>query len=136
MTYAISDNGMVKVEWTDLGEGLCGDYDPTDPTDEPLLRYDAWVKVTGTSMDEIRGLENNYEGDEWAYKANGSYCTMTNANTHGPVLVALAKLMANELADNLDNGGWKSTAESMSFANPDWVRQAAEREFGLTIPRT
>jgi len=125
MTYAISHDGMVKVEWTDLGEGLCGDYDPTDPTDEPLLRYDAWVKVTGTTMDEIRSLTNNYEDDEWGYKENGSYCTMTSANTHGPVLQALAKLIADELANNLDNGGWKSTAERMSYANPDWVRQAS-----------
>lgn len=120
---AISHDGMVKVEWTDIGEGLCGDYDPDDPTDEPLLRFDAWVKVTGTSMDEIRGLEFS-EGDEWGYRENGSYCTMTNANTHGPVLVALAQLIADELADNLDNGGWKSTGERMSFVNPDWARQA------------
>lgn len=123
MIEAISHDGMVKVEWTDLGEGLCGDYDPSDPTDEPLLRFDAWVKVTGTSMDEIRGLEF-HEDDEWGYRENGSYCTMTSANTHGPVLVALAQLIADELADNLDNGGWKSAGERMSYANPDWVRQA------------
>ena len=121
--HAISDNGMVKVEWTDLGEGLSGDYDPSDPTDEHLLRYDAWVRVTGTEADEQRSLEF-YDGDEWGYKADGSYCTMTNANTHGPVLIELAKIIANELANSLDNGTWKSTAASMSYANPDWVRQA------------
>ena len=125
MTYAISDDGMVKVEWTDLGEGLSGDYRPDDPTDVALLRYDAWIRVTGTDMDEIRGLENNYQGDEWGYKPDGSYCTMTPVDTHGPVLVALAKIIANQLADNLDNGGWKREAESMSYANPDWVRQAS-----------
>lgn len=123
MTYAISNDGMIKVEWTDLGEGYSGEYDPSDATDEPLLRFDAWVKVTGTDMDEQRGLEF-YDGDEWGYKPNGSYCTLTNANTHGPLLVRLAQLIANELAENLDNGFWKSTAEAMSHANPDWVRQA------------
>ena len=121
MTHAISDNGMVKVEWTNLGEGRCGDFDPTDPDDINYLRYDAWVRVTGTSMDEIRGLENNYEDDEWAYKADGSYCTLTSTDTHGPVLMALAKLIANELADSLDNGGWKRRAEEMSYAEPKWV---------------
>lgn len=131
MTHAISDDGMVMVEWVDCGEGLCGDYDPTDPTDEPLLRYDALVKLTGTDMDEIRGLEyGDHILEGWGMKDRSSYCTMTNVNTHGPVLQALAKLMANQLADNLDNGGWKSTAESMSYANPDWVRQA-----GLTTSR-
>lgn len=57
MTYAISKDGMVKVEWTDLGEGLSGDYDPSDPEDISLLRYDAWVRITGTDEDERRGLE-------------------------------------------------------------------------------
>lgn len=121
---AISDDGMVKVEWTDLGEGTCGDYNPDDPEDIALLRYDAWVRVTGTNMDEIRGLENNYEGDEWGYKENGSYCTLTPVDTHGPVLERLAQIIANELANNLDNGGWKSTAERMSYVSPDWVRHA------------
>lgn len=124
MTQAISDNGMVMVEWVDCGEGLCGDYDPTDPTDEALLRYDAFVKVTGTDMDEIRGLEFG-DGDEWGYKQDSSYCTMTRVDTHGPVLQALAKIIANQLADSLDNGGWKREAESMSYANPDWLRQAS-----------
>ena len=27
----------------DLGEGRCGDYNPADPTDEALLRWDAYV---------------------------------------------------------------------------------------------
>ena len=121
---AISDDGMVKVEWTDLGEGMCGDYNPDDPDDVALLRFDAWVRVTGTNMDEIRGLENAYKGDKWGYKSNGSYCTLTPVETHGPVLERLAQIIANELANNLDNGGWKSTAERMSYASPEWVRTA------------
>ena len=115
---------MVRVEWVDLGEGMSGDYDPSDPNDMPLLRYDAWVRVMGTSMDEIRGLEF-YDGDEWGYKANGSFCTQTNANTHGPVLELLAKFIADELAENLDNGGWKSAAERMSWVHPGWLRNSA-----------
>lgn len=121
MTHVISDDGMVKVEWTNIGEGYRGEYDLSDPEDVNLLRYDAWVKITGTDMDEIRGLENNYDEDEWAYKPNGSYCTLTPADTHGPILIALAKLIANELADNLDNGGWKRRAEEMSHAQPKWL---------------
>ena len=123
MNYASSYDGMVKVEWTDLGEGVCGDYNSDDPEDVALLRFDAWVKVTGTDMDEMRGLTNNYLDDEWGYKENGSYCTMTEVDTHGPILMKLAQLIADELANNLDNGGWKSTAERMSYANPNWIRQ-------------
>lgn len=124
MTYAISKDGMVKVEWTDLGEGLSGDYDPSDPEDISLLRYDAWVRITGTDEDERRGLENAYKGDEWGYKPNGSYCTTTPADTDELALLDLAQIIAERLAENLDNGGWKSTAESMSFASPTWLDKA------------
>lgn len=130
MASAISDNGMVRVEWVDLGEGLCGEYNPDDPNDEPLLRYDAYVRLTGTDMDEIRGLEVDHFLDpgktpEWGVKDPSSFCTRTNVNTHGPVLELLAKIIAEELADNLDNGGWKSTAERMSWVHPDWIRKSA-----------
>ena len=118
---AISKNGVVKVEWTDLGEGLDGDYDPYDWGDIPLLRFDAWVKITGTDMDEQRSLEWS-EGDEWGYKPNGSFCTQTPTYTDEVVLLDLAQMMANQLADALDNGWWKQTAEELSHASPEWVQ--------------
>ena len=32
--------GDRKVEWVDIGEGWNGDYDPDDPDDTALLRFD------------------------------------------------------------------------------------------------
>ena len=32
--------GGRKVEWIDIGEGWSGDYDPDDPDDIALLRFD------------------------------------------------------------------------------------------------
>ena len=38
----------VKVEWVELGEGWWGDYDPDDPMDEELLRFDvSWLDDAG-----------------------------------------------------------------------------------------
>ena len=33
------EEGGVRVCWEDIGEGICGDYDPDDPDDIPLLRF-------------------------------------------------------------------------------------------------
>ena len=118
---AISKDGMVMVEWVDLGEGTCGEYNPDDPNDIALLRWDAYVKWTGTPMDEIRGLEPAYERDGWACRDDSSFCTQTPVETDEVVLLDLAQLIADELADNLDNGGWKNRAEEMSYAHPEWL---------------
>jgi len=44
MKETISDFEMIRdnimVEWVELGEGLCGDYNPDDPDDIELLRFD------------------------------------------------------------------------------------------------
>lgn len=129
---AVSKNGMVKVEWVDLGEGKCGDYDPTDPDDVALLRWDAYVKWTGTPMDEIRGLEPEFDTG-WAYCDHSSFCTLTEAGTDEVVLFDLAQLIADELADNLDNGGWKSCAEEMSYAHPGWLDRKRRVDDGATV---
>ena len=119
--YAVSDDGMVKVEWVDLGEGYYGDFDDDDPTDEPLLRFDAYVRWTGTDADERRSLEWIWDDPEWGIKSDGSYCTNVPTVTDDETLEMLAGVIANRLAESLDNGGWKRTAESMSWATPAWL---------------
>lgn len=37
----------VRVSWTNCGEGINGDFDPHDPTDENLLRFDVSVNIEG-----------------------------------------------------------------------------------------
>jgi hypothetical protein len=54
----------VCVEWIELGEGYCGDYDPTLPDDEELLRFDVyWLNDQG----------------EWVFVEDSSYCTLVPA---------------------------------------------------------
>ncbi len=58
------NDGIVRVDWVNLGEGLSGDYNPQDPEDENLLRFDVYVM--------------NNEG-EWEEVEDASYCTMVSA---------------------------------------------------------
>ena len=51
--------GPVRVSMIDLGEGYNGDYDPDDPDDAPLWRFDVYVK----------------DGGSWEPLDDCSYCT-------------------------------------------------------------
>lgn len=94
-----------EVLW--LGEGEDGDYDPIDPADRPLLRYDAYRLVDG----------------EWTEERDGSYCTQVPAWCTHEQAKALAKL----IADRLDAEGGphnKRLLESMSWIDLDKVKAA------------
>lgn len=50
----------VRVDWVELGEGWSGDWNPDDPDDEELLRFDVyWLDDNG----------------EWVDPGDVSYCT-------------------------------------------------------------
>lgn len=53
----VRDHRMVQ--FSHIGEGLNGDYDPNDPDDIPLLRFDIYELVDG----------------EWQQMDDASYCT-------------------------------------------------------------
>jgi hypothetical protein len=63
----------LKVVWVDLGEGLNGDFDPTDPDDRSLLRFDV----------HERGAEG------WVPVESGSYCTLVPSETPAVHLVSM-----------------------------------------------
>lgn len=44
----VRERGHVRVAWVCLGEGYNGDYDPKNPEDELLLRFDVAVKSDDT----------------------------------------------------------------------------------------
>lgn len=56
-------DGNVMVELVHEGEGFHGEYDPTDPDDQPLLRFSVYQRGEG----------------EWEQVENASYCTQLNA---------------------------------------------------------
>ena len=59
--------GDVEVSFCFLNEGWEGDYDPTDPDDVPLLRFDVskWDKNC----------------NEWSAVEDASYCTQLSVTT-------------------------------------------------------
>ena len=65
---------LLSVEWYNAGEGCCGDYNPDDPGDVNLLRFDVCV----------------FNGEDWEDIDDASYCTLVPANADD-----------NQLASNL-----------------------------------
>ena len=57
--------GNIKVELVDLGEGLCGDYNPEDPDDVELFRFDVSYRD---------------EHGNWNPIPDSSYCTRLRVN--------------------------------------------------------
>ncbi len=105
--------GQLAVRWVQLGEGGSGDWDPDDPEDEELLRFDSlWRNPNGA----------------WEDLECGSYCTRTPVNTPpGVRRQLLHKLMdflrdavryyGDELTPDLD----RHRMEEASWIEPSWA---------------
>lgn len=103
-TVITSDDGNIKVEWEYIGEGWYGDFDPTDPTDEPLLRF------------SVQTLE---EG-EWEYAHDASYCTMNQIDTDEKDLIEIGRLIVERFAECVEEGrSWKGEMEIASHWFPN-----------------
>lgn len=61
---------VLRVDWYNAGEGTCGDYDPENPDDINLLRFDVYVK----------------DGDEWVEVEDASYCTCMPTSASAAIL--------------------------------------------------
>ena len=84
---ATASNGLLRVSLDWEGEGLCGEYDPGDPGDVPLLRFVVDIK--------------NDEG-EWEELEDASYCTCVSANAPLRVQEEIAQHILSEYADVVD----------------------------------
>lgn len=120
-----SPSGLVAVEFVDLDEGYNGEYDPNDPEDAKLLRFDAYIKRTpSTTFNEENGLGENdhddYKGG-WAMRENSSFCTQVPADTPKGTLHAIARGIATGLDRTLDQNPqeWKHTASLFSHLSGD-----------------
>lgn len=97
----ISQNGIWKLDWIDLGEGIDGDYNPDDPDDQPYLRAD---------------LYQMSEGGEWQEVNDGSYCTLAIVNTPSDTLKKISVDLFADLGDNqfkkriMENWTWRTSA--------------------------
>jgi hypothetical protein len=89
----------VTLSW--IGEGYYGDYDPTSPDDERLLRFDIDELVDG----------------EWEPMTNGSYCTGLTADAPRQVWADAVLLVMDCTHDRINV---KREAEELSYMNAGW----------------
>jgi len=108
----------VRIDLTDIGEGIDGDYDEEDPTDVPLFRFDVFVdetlaNVNGCLNDKSFGL--GIGGVEWYIPQDTSYCTQLPTDlTEAEKKMALGILM-DQIYDAVLSGSPKKTCEWMSW---------------------
>ncbi len=98
--------GDRKVEWTDLGEGLCGDYDPGDPEDVALLRFDVLCLDDDTCT--------------WEYMDDASYCTQMPADSSPDILHRGATIIMDATYGKTNI---KKICEELSWISPGWCVQ-------------
>jgi len=99
-------HGEYKVEWVDIGEGWDGDYNPNNPDDTPLLRFDTYRK----------------DGDEWEAIDDGSYCTAMPVGTPDNILQRALQLIVADLNAVVDLSP-KRALEGLSWMNPTWFEE-------------
>ena len=98
----------IKVEWVDLSEGYFGDWDPDDPEDQSLLRFD------------ISRLENN----EWTEIFDASYCTLFPADSSNQLKSKALKHIMNYIYSNASDGqSIKRDCEKLSWIEPSWFKK-------------
>lgn len=93
-----------RVEWVDLGEGLRGEYDPSNPDDVAMLRFDCLTLVDG----------------EWEHMDHASYCTLMPADADNHLLyLGLAHIMrAIHGKDDV-----RRVCMDLSWINPGWFEE-------------
>ena len=111
---------LIRVDWYDAGEGLFGDYNPENPNDIPLLRFDVYV------MDPVLNGEMD---DGWREVEDASYCTNMPTTTPKDILVKGLSYLFKEYRDVINHFpvdvSVKKLGESLSWISPDWFKTEA-----------
>lgn len=100
-------HGKFRVAWVNLGEGWEGDYDPDDPSDENLLRFDVFIK----------------EESHWVDPGDASYCTQVPASTSVELLILGACYILEEVRGA---GSLKRSCERLSWISPELLAAIAK----------
>lgn len=102
-----TEHNKYRLDWVYLDEGWYGDYNPDDPTDEPLIRFDVYV------------WDKHYE--DWNGEIDGtSYCTQNTVGVGADDLRLMGLSILERFADVFDNGGsGKYCLQEASWLTPD-----------------
>lgn len=89
-----------RADWYNAGEGITGDYNPEDPNDVNLLRFDIYYKVD----------------DDWEEVEDASYCTNVAASTDVTRLRELLQHIFSEYRDtDYPSSSVKKIGERLSW---------------------
>lgn len=96
----------VMVEFVDLDEGWNGGFNPDDPDDEHLLRFDV--------------SRHNRKTNEWEAVDDASYCTQIPLGTDEPLLFNLLQVIMSEVFEPVSNGhSIKKICERLSWIDSE-----------------
>jgi hypothetical protein len=124
---AVSKNGLIKVTIEYIGEGLCGDYDPEDVTDMPLLRFS--VSRLYRKGETPKPYFSNQEGPclekEWVAINDASYCTNLPARMMTPKMrKAAARIVLAEVSGPaIEEYSIKKIGERLSWLGLEDIRK-------------
>jgi hypothetical protein len=94
----------VRIDWVNLGEGFDGDYDPENPDDKNLLRFDV--------------SRFSDESNTWVEVDDGSYCTQVPADAnHATLRRILSSFMDYIYDDVVSVGKSKRKCEQLSWTD-------------------
>jgi hypothetical protein len=82
------ERARVRVEWTELGEGYDSEWDPEDPDDIQLLRFDFYGRLN----------------HEWLVVSKASYCTNVPASTNPTTRTRLLARLLAEGCTTIEHG--------------------------------
>lgn len=104
---------VLRVDWYDADEGLCGDYNPEDPNDVHLLRFDVYYR------------EGEYE--DWVEVEDASYCTQMPIDTNHEILERALNVIFKEYRNVISDYPYtsvKKLGESLSWISPNDFKEA------------
>ena len=91
---------ILRVDWYNAGEGVCGDYNPENPQDVNLLRFDVYIAGDAGTEDE--------SDDGWREVEDASYCMNIPANTTQEILEESLKYIFSEYREVIDQYPYNS----------------------------
>jgi hypothetical protein len=108
--------GGVKVILEHIQEGWNGYYDPEDPEDEPLIRFNVFAHKK--LMNPY--AEYSYGDDKYHYMSDSSYCTQMPTNISKKMIDRALKVIMYEVKDAVIGGNSiKKTCERLSWLSPN-----------------
>lgn len=85
---------ILRTDWYNADEGICGDYNPENPQDINFLRFDVYVMRASEVEDDI--------DDGWRAVEDASYCTNIPAGASQDILEKSLKYIFSEYRDVIE----------------------------------